>query len=68
MTNFRCFTRTWWRHNPSWPDAKEPCPGKPRYHRKAVFDTEEEARSYCKVWNANHDPGKWSWKCEYESD
>jgi len=66
MSKFRCFTRTWWRENPKWPNGLEPCAGEVRYKRNATFETEAEAQEYCREWNATHDPGRLSLKCEYE--
>ena len=62
--SFRTFTRTWWRENREWPNGLEPCPGKKYYHPK--FQSEEKARAYCQEWNATHEPGRLSRKCEYE--
>lgn len=63
---YRCFTRTWWAPNPSWPDGREPSPGKRVYRRGARNLTLEQAQAYCKQWNATHDPGQFSLKCEFE--
>lgn len=51
---YRVFKRSWWKENKdgTWPNGLEPCPGKRRYIRGAVFDTEEEARDFCKQRNA----------------
>ena len=61
---FHVFHRTWWRVNSAWPNGLEPSAGK----RSTIgyAKTEEEARSMCKVWCANHAPGKLSDKAEYE--
>lgn len=61
---YRCFTRTWWRINPAWPDGREPGAGAKR--TVAVMMTEEGAREFCEQWNKTHKPGKLSRKCEYE--
>ncbi len=65
---FRTFTRTWWRENHSgeWPDNLEPHAGRRSY--KENFETEEEARAFCKEWNATHPPGRLSRKCEYTEE
>ena len=60
---YTIFTRTWWRHNPSWPGGLEPHPG-PR-SPLGQASTEEGARDICRVWNANHKPGRLSRKAEY---
>ena len=65
--SYRVFTRTWWRYNPSWPNGLEPGAGRKTTINKRV-STEEEARNICKVWNANHKPGKLSRKAEYEEN
>lgn len=57
------FTRTWWRNNPSWPNGLEPCAGRRR--KIATARTEESARDICRVWNANHKPGRLSRKAEF---
>ncbi len=57
------FTRTWWRNNPSWPNGLEPRAGRRR--RIATAKTADEARGICRVWNANHEPGRLSLKAEY---
>lgn len=61
---YRCFTRTWWRENPNYPNGLEPSPGKKR--TKATVKTEEEAQTFCQDWNRKHAPGRLSLKCEYE--
>ena len=61
---YRVFTRTWWRRNPSWPDGREPSPG-----RKTTIDkvkTEEEAIRVCDRYNSTHKPGFLSRKAEFE--
>ena len=63
---YTIFTRTWWKHNPDWPDNKEPCIGSKTIINYA--DTEEEARAICKEYNDTHDPGRLSKKAEYTSD
>lgn len=65
--NCSVFVRTWWRRNPAWPNGLEPHAGRKsrRGHPQRV--TEDEARSYCQVYNANHPPGRLSRKAEYEA-
>lgn len=63
---YRIFTRTWWRHNPSWPNGLEPCPGRKSYHGYPHRVTEVEAQTYCQHWNTTHTPGRLSRKAEYE--
>ena len=62
--SYRCFSRTWWRHNPSWPRGLEPHLGAKTY--LAEFDTEQEARAFCKNWNTDNEPGPLSLKAEFE--
>lgn len=58
--------RNWWRRNPNWPDGREPCATPwDQCRRRAIFDTEEEAREYCQEYNRTHKPGFLSYKAEY---
>ena len=57
------FTRTWWRNNPAWPYGLEPGAG--RRTKIATASTEAGAQDICRVWNANHKPGRLSRKAEY---
>ena len=66
MACYRVFTRTWWKHNASWPDGREPSIGRKTVIARHVY-SEESARDMCRVYNANHEPGKLSRKAEYES-
>lgn len=61
----RCFTRTWWIRNPSWPGGKEPGAGRKTTIARNV-STETEAQAICRQYNATHDPGFLSRKAEYE--
>ena len=61
---YRIFHRTWWKPNPRWPNGLEPHAGKRR--TIGFADTEEAARDMCRVWCANHKPGRLSDKAEYE--
>ena len=61
---YRVFTRTWWKENPSWPNGLEPCPGE-RHYKRGTF-TYEEARELCQEFNENNDPGRLSLKMEFE--
>ncbi len=61
---YYCFTRTWWKHNPNWPEGREPEAGKRRTRAKNL--THDEARRFCEQWNAGHDPGFLSLKCEFD--
>jgi len=61
---YRCFHRTWWVANPSWPNGREPGAGKKSHI--AYADTVEEARAVCRSWNETHDPGPLSRKAEFE--
>ena len=63
---YRAFTRTWWRHNPVWPDGLEPGAG-----RKTTLGhrlTEAKARQVCRQYNDSHRPGRLSRKAEYEQE
>lgn len=60
---YTVFHRTWWKHNASWPDGREPCIGKS--HFIETVDTEEEAREACREWNRTHPRGPFSDKAEY---
>jgi hypothetical protein len=61
---YTVFTRTWWRHNPAWPNGLEPGAG--RKTRIARNLSEREAIKLCAEWNASHKPGKLSRKAEFE--
>jgi len=61
---YKVFHRTWWKRNPSWPNGLEPHAGRKAYIGTAF--SEDEARSMCEVWSANHNPGRLSRKAEYE--
>jgi hypothetical protein len=63
---YRVFTRIWWRNNPGWPNGLEPHAG--RQTTIARHCTEDEARDTCRVWNANHNPGRLSRKAEYDQE
>ena len=63
MTKFKVFHRTWWRHNPDWPDGLEPCPGRMRHIGYA--STLDEAREMCRLWARDHAPGKLADKAEF---
>jgi len=64
MAKYRVFHRTWWKRNPAYPDGREPHPGNKRFIGWA--HSYSEAQDMCRVWNANHDPGKLSDKAEFE--
>lgn len=64
---YRVFTRTWWTPNPEWPRGLEPHAGRRYYKGHPKRATLEQAQSYCKVWNACHNPGRLSRKAEFES-
>lgn len=63
---YRVFTRTWWKHNPAWPNGLEPEAGKRNYRGHPQRLTLQEAQAYCQRWNAEHKPGKFSLKAEFE--
>ncbi len=63
---YRTFTRTWWIANPEWPDGREPGAGPRDYSEGGEYETEEEAREACQMWNAYNDPGHLSLKMEFE--
>ena len=66
MTRYRCFKRTWWKENPTWPNGLEPEAGERIYLRGGVFQFEKDAVACCKTWNTYHAPGRLSLKAEYE--
>lgn len=61
---YRCFSRTWWKPNPAWPNGLEPCAGRKRTLASGL--TYDEAMRFAKEWNATHKPGRLSRKCEFE--
>jgi hypothetical protein len=63
---YRVFTRNWWISNPAWPNGREPGAGKRSYRGHPNKLSYEEARRYCRQWNAAHDPGPLSRKAEFE--
>jgi hypothetical protein len=63
QARYTVFTRTWWKHNESWPDGREPSIGKKRTLAKNL--SYDEALRMCKEWNAAHKPGKLSRKAEF---
>ncbi len=68
MTRYAVFTRTWWRRNPLRPGGLEPHAGrKSRRGHPQDLASYEAAQDYCRVWNANHPPGRYSRKAEFES-
>lgn len=64
---YSVFIRSWWKNNPNWPGGLEPHMGRKSYIKRHV-KTIEEARDICRVWNANHSPGRFSRKAEFESE
>ncbi len=68
MTRYAVFTRTWWRYDSSYPNGLAPHPGpKSRKGHPQNLTSYEAAQDYCRVWNANHTPGRFSRKAEFES-
>ena len=63
MTKYKVFHRTWWKYNRDYPDNREPNLGKEKFISWAY--SYESAQDICRVWNANHDPGKYSDKAEF---
>ena len=66
MNDYKVFTRTWWRDNPSWPNGLEPCPG--RKYTLGLVNTIDEAKAMCKKYNVTHNPGRLSRKAEFEAE
>ena len=62
---YRCFTRTWWKRNPSWPGGREPGAGRKHTIARNV-QTEGEAQAICQRYNSTHNPGPLSRKAEYQ--
>lgn len=66
--NCTVFLRNWWKvnKNGNWPNNLEPnSDGKKTIIRKGL--TVEEAREFCREYNATHDPGRLSRKAEFTS-
>lgn len=61
---WRTFVRSWWKENPAYPDGLEPQVGDKEYMES--YATEYQARKACQDYNATHDPGRLSYKMEYE--
>lgn len=68
---YQTFIRSWWRDaqkgEAGYPNGLVPCAG-PRYTGSpcSEYDTAEEAREACREYNAEHDPGRYSRKMEFE--
>lgn len=58
---YTTFTRTWWRIENG---KRAPGIGRRYTHERNL--TYEQALDYCRAWNATHEPGKLSRKCEFE--
>lgn len=65
MNTYNVFVRNWWKHNPSWPNGIEPDP-RARKTYLAHGLLEDDARAFCKEYNATHKPRKLSRKAEFE--
>jgi len=63
---YQVFVRTWWAKDPKDPNKLIPKVGR-KSHTDYV-NSIEEAREWCKKWNDNNDPGKYSRKAEFTSD
>lgn len=61
---YRVFTRRWWKDNPAWPNGLEPHAGRKRELARNL--SREEAYEYCRRYNAEHNPGRYSVKAEFE--
>jgi len=66
MSNYRVFTRNWWKVNKSWPNGLEP-DGSARKTTLCTVNTIEEARETAQEYNRTHEAGKLSRKAEFES-
>jgi hypothetical protein len=63
---FEVRIRNWWRPNSAWPNGLEPhMQSWARARKLGTFDTAEEARACCRVYNDTHKPGRLSRKAEY---
>jgi hypothetical protein len=62
---YSVFVRTWWR--PKKGGGLEPRAGRKMRAGHPQNVTQDQARDYCRVYNANHPPGRLSRKAEYES-
>lgn len=63
MKQYKVFTRNWYRIENG---KLVPNPTARKNHLCYAKD-EREAQDICRVWNANHNPGKLSRKAEYTS-
>ena len=68
--SYRVFTRTWWRYSsdPKWQHGGDLNGLEPCYGRQTTIGhhlTYDEARDLCRIWNANHKPGRLSRKAEF---
>ncbi len=65
---FTVFKRAWWRCENTRYNGRQLVsnPGGTK-RTLATFETEQEARNYCREWNDTHDPGVTSIKAEYSS-
>src|SRR5262245_24760827 len=61
---YNVFHRTWWKHNPDWPQGREPGAGRKTYLARHV--TWADARAICERYNSTHTPGPLSRKAEFE--
>jgi len=61
---YNCFTRTWWRENPEWPNGLEPHAGRKYTMREGLTYT--QAQEFCQEYNRAHKPGRLSRKAEFE--
>lgn len=59
---YRMFTRNWWKMEDG---ERVPDPSARRTVQGYATD-EQDAIKFCQDWNALHEPGKLSNKCEFE--
>jgi hypothetical protein len=64
---YRVFVRNGYKHNPSWPNGREPYGAAPKTTLARHLSL-SAARDMCEVWNKNHNPGKLVRMAEFEKE
>ncbi len=60
---YEVFIRNWWRIENG---KKVPDPGAEKEFLGEVFETQDEARAFCREYNSENDPGILSRKAEFQ--
>lgn len=70
MATYTCFKRAWYRYEYNPNTGKRKLVPHPSARRTimATFNSESEAREYCRQYNETNKPGPTSIKCEYASN